>query len=140
MVLAAISVPLATPAGPSSAIPMSIDANRRCVSDNFARTKALLARRSSGLVAMQAELGMPAPHWVKLRRLIVDVRTSDMLLREEIYRVELMCLDKISESERISSLRSEFGKADPPLISIEERLYLMSAFHPLLTLAPPRVG
>jgi len=64
---------------------------------------------------------MPAPHWVKLRRLIVDVRTSDMLLREEIYRVELMCLDKISESERISSLKNEFGKADPPLISVQER-------------------
>ena len=116
---AAVVLNVGGPAFASPAIPIANDANQRCVSDNFRPTYALVQRRAYMREAIQAELKKSAPSWANLRAMIVNMQASDILFRREMHRAELMCLDKISVEDRISSLRFEFRKIDPPSIVVD---------------------
>ena len=118
--LAAVTMSLATSVDASPGIPWANDPNQQCVIDNFQRTNAILAQSHKLSAEIRAELEKPAPGWSKLRQLLVRLRNNDILFRNEMYRVELKCLDAIPEKDRISSMKSEFREIQPsPIIEVK---------------------
>jgi hypothetical protein len=113
--LATVAICLAGSGHAAPAMPTR-DANEQCVIDNFQRTNAILEQSHKLGSEIRAELEKPSLEWAKLRQLIVRLRHNDILFRNEMYRVELKCLDAVSEKDRISSLKSEFREIQPPPI------------------------
>ena len=116
LIIAALATNLAGSADASPAIPWTNDANQLCVSENFQRTMKLLDGSHELAAQIQSQSEKPVPSWPKLRKLLVKLRQNDILFRQESYRVELKCLDRISNQDRISSLKREFRKIEPPPI------------------------
>ena len=120
LIPAAVALSLGGSGHASPGIPWTDNPYQRCLNNNFRRTNAILGQGARMGDKIRTELEKPAPSWAKLRQLIIELRRNDILFRNEIYRVELKCLDAIPAKDRISSLKRDFRKAEPPrVISVE---------------------
>lgn len=100
--------------GPAHAEPSQTptESYSRCMAEG--RVTRILERGTATRNALTSELERAEPDWPKLRQLRISLWENDILFRKELYRVELMCLDRLSPGDRLSILKRDFGKIQPP--------------------------